>query len=57
MRKRSHNGTPTPSPLTRYMDAMLVSREFKAGTSDMAKRVTETDKRRLVRDAYGKLKL
>ena len=36
---------------------MLVSRELKAGTSDFAKRVAEEDKRRLVRDAFGKLKM
>jgi len=39
------------------MDAMMVSRELKAGHSDVAARMAETDKRRLVRDAFGKLKL
>lgn len=41
----------------RYLDAMLVSRELKAGASDFSKRVAEDDKRRLVRDAFGKLKM
>ena len=36
---------------------MMVSREFKANSTDMAKRVAEADKLRLVRDAFGKLKL
>ena len=36
---------------------MLVSRELKAGASDFSKRVAEDDKRRLVRDAFGKLKM
>ena len=39
------------------MDAMMVSRELKAGGSELAKRMVEADKRRLVRDAFGKLKL
>ena len=36
---------------------MFVSRELKAGASDFSKRVAEEDKRRLVRDAFGKLKM
>jgi hypothetical protein len=36
---------------------MMVSRELKANTSDFAKRVSENDKRLLVRDAFGKLKM
>lgn len=35
----------------------MVSRELKAGGSDLAKRMGEPDKKRLVRDAFGKLKL
>ena len=43
--------------MRRYLDAMLVSREFKANETEMARRVAEADKLRLVRDAFGKLKL
>lgn len=47
----------SPIIIRRYLDAQLVSRELKSGETDVAKRMVEADKRRLVRDAFGKLKL
>ena len=40
----------------RFLDAMLVQREFKAGSSDFAKRVLPEDQARLVRDRLYLLK-
>lgn len=36
---------------------MLVSRDMKSGHAEVAQRMAEADKRRVVRDAFGKLKL
>jgi len=40
----------------RFLDAMLVQREFKAGATDFAKRVAVEDQNRLVRDRLYLLK-
>lgn len=46
-----------PHPTThRFIDAMLVQRELKAGKSDLAKRVAPEDAARLVRDRLFLLK-
>ena len=46
----------TSSPQYRFIDAMLVQRELKAGKSDLAKRVAPEDAARLVRDRLFLLK-
>lgn len=46
-----------PTTTCRFLDAMLVSRELKAGSTEFAKRVAEDDKKRLVRDRFALLKL
>ena len=40
----------------RFLDAMLVQREFRAGATDFAKRVLPDDRARLVRDRMYVLK-
>lgn len=44
-----------PQP-RRFIDAMLIQREFKAGQSEFAKRVAPEDHGRLVRDRLYLLK-
>jgi len=40
----------------RYIDAMLAARDMKSNHSDLAKRVAEEDKPRLVRERFMLLK-